>query len=209
MLYCGSTGYAQEDPSFDCVKASTQIEKVLCSGGNSGMGWIDQTMAALYKEVREAPGTDASTLQANQRAWLARRNKCTGSDEEVMGCLFDSYRSRFAELSSSYDRRHLTGRYKNDRVNGYLDSVLFPDGSLSVSITSNGGPPGYDQCAIAFRAPLNGERVYYMDSQNSPSPGNECTVELTITGARIQVAPTGCLSYCGMAASFESVYNKQ
>ncbi|URK87582.1 lysozyme inhibitor LprI family protein [Rhizobium sp. RCAM05350] len=123
-LSVSSLASAQEDPSFDCSKAKTQVEKVLCSGGNSGMGWIDQTMADLYKAVRVAPDADAAALETSQRAWLAKRNQCKGSDEKVMNCLIDSYRARYVELSSSYDQQHLTGQFTNQL--GVLDGVLFP-----------------------------------------------------------------------------------
>lgn len=35
---------SQENPSFDCALTKTHVEKILCSGGNSGMGDLDQTM---------------------------------------------------------------------------------------------------------------------------------------------------------------------
>lgn len=156
-LSAPSLVYAQEDPSFDCSKAKTQVEKVLCSGGNSGMGWIDQTMADLYKAVREAPDADAAVVESSQRAWLAMRNQCKGSDEKVKSCLIDSYRARYVELSSSYDQQHLTGLFINKL--GFLDSVLFPGGNLSINISTDVGAPSYDSCSVTFRAPLKGTSV--------------------------------------------------
>lgn len=74
LLLVSCLASAQEAPSFDCAKAKTQVEKVLCSGGNSGMGWIDQTMANLYQAIRKVPDTDLAALESSQRAWLAKRN---------------------------------------------------------------------------------------------------------------------------------------
>lgn len=203
-----SVAQAQEDPSFDCSKARTHVEKVLCSGGNSGMGWIDQTMADLYKAVHQVPGADAAALQASQRAWLVQRNRCSGSDEKVMNCLLDSYRARYVELSAPYDQHHLTGGYSNERVGGYLDGVLFPDGSLSVSISSTGPAPAYDQCSVTFRAPLQGDTVHYVAPPDADDPDDKCAVELKLSGSQIQVTPTDCRSSCGNGASFDGVYKK-
>jgi uncharacterized protein len=99
MAVFSATGFvevlAQEQPSFDCTRAHTQVEHVLCAGGNSGMGWIDQTMTDLYKAVIQTSGGQADALRASQRAWLARRDRCTGSEDKVMNYLLKSYRARY------------------------------------------------------------------------------------------------------------------
>ena len=138
---------AQEEPSFDCRTARTHVEHVLCSGGNSGMGWIDQTMAQLYLAALKAPGADPAALRAGQRVWLAHRDRCAGTDTEVMNCLDASYRARFAAIAASYDSTHLTGSYSDPGIGGFLDAVLFPDRSLAVNAASNAGPPAYDPAA--------------------------------------------------------------
>ncbi|MFE0758585.1 lysozyme inhibitor LprI family protein [Inquilinus sp. NPDC058860] len=203
-----SVAQAQEDPSFDCSKARTHVEKVLCSGGNSGMGWIDQTMADLYKAVHQVPGADPAALQASQRAWLVQRNHCSGSDEKVLNCLLDSYRARYVELAAPYDQQHVTGAYSNGRVNGILDGVLFPDGSLSVSIASSGPAPAYDQCSVTFRAPLKGDTVQYVAPPDVDDLDDKCAIELKLNGSRIQVMPTDCRDDCGNGASFDGVYKR-
>jgi uncharacterized protein len=180
---------AQEEPSFDCSKAKSQVEKVLCSGGDSGMGWIDQTMADLYKAVRAAPGADAATLESSQRAWLAKRDHCKGSDEKVMNCLIDSYRGRYAELSSAYDQKHLTGTYGN--------------------ISTDVGAPSYDSCSVTFRAPLEGEAVQHVFTPEEIGADGQCTVDLKITGSQIDVTPKDCRVFCGNSASFDGAYKKQ
>ena len=198
---------AQEDPSFDCSKAKTQVEKVLCSGGNSGMGWIDQTMADLYKAVRETPGADTAALETSQHAWLAKRNQCKGSDEKVMNCLIDSYRARYVELSSSYDQQHLTGQFTNKL--GILDSVLFPGGNLSVNISTDVGAPSYDSCSVTFRAPLEGGAVHHVFTPEEMGTDVQCTVDLKVTSSQIEVSPKDCRTLCGLSASFDGTYKRQ
>lgn len=205
-LSASSPVYAQEEPSFDCSKAKTHVEKVLCSGGNSGMGWIDQTMADLYKAVLEAPGADAAALEASQRAWLAKRDQCKGSDEKVMNCLIDSYRARSIELSSSYDQQHLTGQFLNKL--GGLDSVLFPGGNLSVDISTNVGAPSYDSCSVTFRAPLEGTIVHHVFTPEEMGTDDQCTVDMKVTGSQIEVSAKDCRSLCGNSASFDGIYKR-
>ncbi len=206
LLWVPCLASAQEAPSFDCGKAKTHVEKVLCSGGNSGMGWIDQTMANLYKGIRKVPDTDLAALESGQRAWLAKRNQCKGSDEKVMNCLVDSYRARYIELSSSYDKQQYTGHFSNKK--GVLDSVLFPDGSLSVNISTDVGAPSYDSCSVAFIAPLAGTAVHHVFTAEETGTTEQCTVDLKISGSQSAVNPKGCQSFCGNAASFDGVYKK-
>lgn len=206
-LSAPSLAYAQEEPSFDCSKAKTHVEKVLCSGGNSGMGWIDQTMADLYKAVREAPDADAAALEASQRAWLAKRNQCKGSDEKVMNCLIDSYRARYVELSSSYDQQHLTGQFTNTL--GILDGVLFPDGNLAVNISTDVGAPSYDSCSVTFRAPLDGTAVHHVFTPEEMGTDDQCTVDMKVTSSQIEVLSKDCRTLCGNSASFDGTYKRQ
>ncbi len=198
--------HTQEVPSFDCSKAKTHVENILCSGGNSGMGWIDRTMADLYKAVREAPGADTTALESSQYAWLAKRNDCKGSDVKVMNCLTDSYRARYLELSSSYDEEHVTGRYGNDR--GVLDAVLFPDGSLSVNISTSGPAPAYDSCSVTFRAALEGNAVRHVFSSEELGVDGQCTVDMKVTSTQIDI-PKDCRTLCGSGASFDGTYKKR
>lgn len=204
-----SLAQAQDSPSFDCSKARTHVEKALCSDYGTGLGWIDRTMAELFKASHQVPGADPDALQASQRAWLAQRNHCSGSDDKITACLLASYRARFVELSAPYDQRHLTGKYTSDEVNGDLDGVLFPDGTLSVGIRSAGPPPAYDQCAISFRAPLDADKLHYV-APAADVPDDKCTVDLTVNSSRLHVVSTpDCRSYyCGGGAVFDGAYRK-
>lgn len=206
-LSVSSCAFAQEEPSFDCAKARTHVEKVLCSGGNSGMGDLDNTMANLYKAVSQSPGVDVVALKKSQMAWLAKRNKCQGSDTKVASCLLDSYRARYSELSSSYDKQHLTGFFSNKL--GFIDSVLFPDGKLAVNISTNVGGPSYDSCSVTFIAPLKGASVQHtFTAEDTGVVDEKCTVNMNVTGSKIKVSSAECSTFCGNSATFDGVYKK-
>lgn len=205
-LSVSSFSIAQEEPSFDCAKARTHVEKVLCSGGNSGMGDLDNTMTNLYNAVSQSPDVDTIALKMSQKAWLAKRNKCKGSDDKVANCLIDTYRARYVELSASYDQRHLTGIFSNKL--GFIDSVLFPDGKLTVHISTDIGEPSHDSCSVAFVAPLNGASVQHTLTAEETGGNEKCTVNMNVTSSQINVSSIGCRSLCGNSASFDGAYKK-
>lgn len=76
--------------SFDCEKASTSIEKKICS--NEVLSSLDSSMALLYKIKRD------NNLTKSQREWIKTvRNKTTNTDELIV-----SYADRIKYLSQ-YD----------------------------------------------------------------------------------------------------------
>jgi uncharacterized protein len=86
-----STGNAA---SFDCAKASTLVEKAICS--ESQLSDLDDSLQQSYKKAM-ASTHDAAALKSDQRAWLTNvRNKCPDS-----ACLKRVYTERVASLSNA------------------------------------------------------------------------------------------------------------
>jgi uncharacterized protein len=96
QLNAANLSHAADRPSFDCVKAQTQVEKLLCGEYATALRTADRDMAALYGEAKK--GGKATT--ASQKAWLAKRNKCT--DEE---CLAAAYQTRLDQLFAALGPR--------------------------------------------------------------------------------------------------------
>ena len=78
-------------PSFDCAKATSPVERLVCS--DPALGAADRDLAAAYARVSRK-SRDGAGLRDDQRAWLARRDACGDRS-----CLADSYRRRAAELA--------------------------------------------------------------------------------------------------------------
>lgn len=76
-------------PSFDCAKAGTPVEKLICGQYAEYLRSLDRDLAAVWGEVRAAGKGDL----AAQRRWLAARGQC--KDET---CLVDRYEARLAQL---------------------------------------------------------------------------------------------------------------
>jgi uncharacterized protein len=80
--------------SFDCAKAATSVEKLIC--GSSELSTLDEHLGRYYSAARPALGPAASCLVQNQRDWLRRsRNVCKDA-----GCLRQAYLGRLAELDA-------------------------------------------------------------------------------------------------------------
>ena len=66
--------------SFDCAKARTSVEKMICS--NPRLSYLDETMSHNYQGMLESVGVDKQTRQNirnEQTAWIAKRNKCSSA----------------------------------------------------------------------------------------------------------------------------------
>ena len=79
--------------SFDCQKASTSVEKEICS--NPTLGKLDEALAENYKYMMASNIGDGARkdLKQTQRAWIAKRNKCADGK-----CIEAAYRSRVDDV---------------------------------------------------------------------------------------------------------------
>ncbi|MFM0052517.1 lysozyme inhibitor LprI family protein [Caballeronia grimmiae] len=80
--------------SFDCHKASTLVEKRICS--SPLLGKLDDALADDYRGMLATDlgdGPDNKSLNKEQRAWIAQRNKCATEK-----CLVDLYRKRVDDV---------------------------------------------------------------------------------------------------------------
>jgi uncharacterized protein len=91
--------------SFDCAKAKTKTEKLICA--DPALSKADDVMAAAYRKALEVASQlapdDVKQLKADQRAWLTERV----SDCEEGKCIDTEYQGRSRVLS--YYAEHLTG----------------------------------------------------------------------------------------------------
>ncbi len=83
-------------PSFDCSKASHDVEKLICKDGE--LAGLDRSLAELYATVmKHASASEQQTLKTEQRGWVKGRDDCWKSDD-MRGCVAGEYRSRINEL---------------------------------------------------------------------------------------------------------------
>lgn len=85
--------FAAQAASFDCSKAQSKIEKMICA--DAELSRLDEEIAKVYGEVlKKFP--DEALLKKQQHGWLKARNRC-----KDISCLSDYYRGRLAELNEA------------------------------------------------------------------------------------------------------------
>lgn len=76
-------------PSFDCQKASSLVETLICT--HPDLAAADQQLAQLYRHAKST--RDPNLLRKEQVAWLKRRNDCT-----TLPCVESAYQERISAL---------------------------------------------------------------------------------------------------------------
>src|SRR5262249_1451893 len=95
--------YAQ---SFDCKRAATAVERAICY--DKDLGDLDARLASELKKALSAAPDGRKALLAQERRWLAYRNKHCATDgfrpgESFEQCLTKLYTARIGELKSRGD----------------------------------------------------------------------------------------------------------
>jgi uncharacterized protein len=93
-------------PSFDCTKAKTQGEKLICT--DAGLAASDKKLGEAYRALKATLSAESfATFQAGQRAWLAFTMKSCGADApspdagSVTDCLKTEYDGRIELLETA------------------------------------------------------------------------------------------------------------
>jgi uncharacterized protein YecT (DUF1311 family) len=85
------------NPSFDCLKSSTDVENEICH--SIELSSFDRSVSEAYKlalsQYRDA-SNDFASFMRGQKTWLAARNTC-GADNK---CILASMKKRLDELSA-------------------------------------------------------------------------------------------------------------
>ena len=83
--------------SYDCLKADSDVEKAICHVEE--LAKLDVQLGASYKSLlAKLSDAERSSLRAEQRQWLAQRDKECVLYKGWVGCLSDHYQKRIDEL---------------------------------------------------------------------------------------------------------------
>ena len=87
------SGPASANPSFDCGKARSRGEIVVCN--DPGLAALDRQMAAQFNAaLSDANGRQRALLHRTRDRFRAFRDRCATSQ-----CVAETYRSRMREIS--------------------------------------------------------------------------------------------------------------
>ena len=83
-------------PSFDCAKATHEVEQMICK--DAALAELDHTLNSLYHTVlKHTPASEQGALKTEQRGWVKGRNDCWKASD-MRGCIASEYQTRIAEL---------------------------------------------------------------------------------------------------------------
>ena len=128
ILLITSNLYSSEkiQPSFDCSKAKTRVEKLICS--DEDISRVDRDMQKAYdlmmgkydlaymnEEAKEEIKPYLKKLKQSQIDWVKDRDACSSKKDkkEFRSCVFSRYINRIESIVPSYDWR--TGFSINDK----------------------------------------------------------------------------------------------
>jgi uncharacterized protein len=97
-LIVAAPALAQGGASFDCAKASSAVERVICKSPE--LAKADREMAAIYSALTaKLTGPAKDHLAKDQARWVGNRNRaCTGDADAITDCLKVRYAARTANL---------------------------------------------------------------------------------------------------------------
>lgn len=111
---------AVQAASFDCSKASTKIEKTICS--DTELSKLDGDLSEIYQSALQKE-LQIKTVRYDQKEWLKIRNGCLDRD-----CIKEAYVSRIAQLTLGNNLRITKGADSPVCVkvkNGYVLHIDF------------------------------------------------------------------------------------
>lgn len=90
---------AQQGPSFDCTKAGSGAEELVCA--DAELARLDRLVAKRYAAALDRAGDAAGELRAYQRGWIKGRDECWKADDQ-RECVAAAYLRREAELVATW-----------------------------------------------------------------------------------------------------------
>lgn len=83
--------------SYDCAKAANEQDRAICY--SPSVAALDVQLSQVYRAaLQKLPAEKKQELRAQQREWLAHREKKCTIYKWWVGCLTDLYTKRIAEL---------------------------------------------------------------------------------------------------------------
>lgn len=133
--------------SFDCEKATTEVEKLICL--EDRLSNLDESLSRVYLWTIEfSSETEQQVLRKDQRHWIINvRDKCGAS----VACLNEAYVKRFNLLEAQYPRKLANNNEVLERL--YRRGVMTPNQAReSLKICSESAPAKLQCISILLSA---------------------------------------------------------
>jgi uncharacterized protein len=169
--------------TFDCKKALSFVEKVICS--DSRLTSMDNQLGRLYKDAL-ATSSDSEGLKAEQKVWLSSRNQCKDSD-----CIMKAYTDRISALSAMTAQAKagdFTGTYKMKDDGAAGEALIQQTGNDLIKFYIN-ATYRMNTGELSGEIPLIGNSATYIDKEF------DCTTSFAFASGSLGLTQNGS---CGM-----------
>ncbi|MEG0010030.1 MAG: MliC family protein [Aeromonas sp.] len=159
-------------PSFDCAKAHSSVEQLICK--DAGLAALDNELAALYpKAITNFSPEQAKTEKAMQRGWIKGRNECW-KDADPRKCIESSYQMRITELQVKGGQLVVPSPvlYQCGKDLA-LTAYFYNDGKLPAAVINLGA----DQQVLAYGVPTGSGARYEGQNLSLWTKGKEALLE--------------------------------
>lgn len=193
---------AAAQPSFDCARASTAVERTICA--TPALHALDAELATLYRAVQDRPGARDA-----QRGWVRARDERCGKvpEGQRMECVAQAYRARITELRAAVpDAKPAVwparARFAERGFSGGLTLRAEGDGWL-LSASSAADAPPHPTCQIAG-VTLRAEGAGTLRGVSADGGG----VTLTRSGEDVVLALDDPFAACGLNGRLHGRYTR-
>ncbi|MGL6352088.1 MAG: MliC family protein [Aeromonas sp.] len=162
-------------PSFDCTKASGEVETLICK--DARLAALDNELAALYpKAIAELSPEQLKTERAMQRGWIKGRNDCW-KGQDLRQCVEDNYLLRITELQISGGQLMVPTpvNYQCGK-NVTLSNYFYNDAKLPAAVI-NLNERDTRQQVLAYKAPSASGTRYEGQNLTFLIKGDDATLE--------------------------------
>lgn len=129
--------------SFDCKKAQTSVEKLICA--DVDLSKLDEDMAVAYTNSANVSGGATSTRQ-RQKQWLKERNVCVDA-----ACLKNAYLSRIETLGqSAQSAQGIEALYDKWKAGGKAGTAIYSRMEISKSQITWKGYNSSPRCTVKY-----------------------------------------------------------
>jgi uncharacterized protein len=208
--------------SFDCTKAGTRIEKLVCA--DPALGALDERLAAAYHALGstfDGKWSIDRAIAGDQRHWLGRvRDRCADA-----ACLQRSYATRLDVLEHwnvpAAADASIAGQYFADTRIGVFDGenwtevdshdclALKPEAHDVYSVQLLSYQANGHSCALEdARMRREGDQLRLVHDDDEDEQEKACDLRLRVTRGAISAEDPGFAcrqQHCGMRAGFDIV----
>jgi len=175
--------------TFDCNKASSFVEKAICS--DSRLTSMDDQLGRLYKEAL-TESSNSEAVKTEQKAWLSSRNQCKDSD-----CIMKAYTDRISALSAMTapaKAGDFTGTYKMKNDGAAGEALIQQTGNDRIKFYIN-ATYRMNTGELSGEIPLLGNAATYVDKEF------DCTVSFEFASGSLGLTQNGS---CGMGLNVDA-----